>query len=656
MKKQILMADNDPDFLNTRAEFIRADYQVLKAYTLEDARQLLANAHFHIAILDIRMVNDDDETDISGLTLAKDAAHQAIPKIILTGFPTVQAVREALGAALHGLPPAVDFIAKADGPESMLQAIDKAFAQFVHINWNLGILWDSRNPMSFPHLISLLLPNLPNDILVYRANELEDLIRRLFYQSQQVRFGRLLWYDQARFCLSVLTQSSDGATDLRILVCGERKLLALERAQKERLSPEALQSTELRGQAETTHFGANIYGLPGVDIETVQTLRDLLQIGKERPIKTAFGHLLGNVLKEWHNHGQKVEGHQDLMSLYRKWAGLADDQLPQLEQRLNALIQSVQILGTIEIRREDQKITFRSPHQPPRSFPDPLMVAYSPLPQYNDVSVICRVSPGRLKIENILVDSEQKTWLTDFASAGQAPQWWDFICLEAALRFETTQVPDFMAWQDFEECLMKPSQLDEHLEQNDVISELRTNTALIEQIRQQAASEAGPNLIPYHAGLLMWVVESISHYDPTLLSTKADRLRDAHLLLAACLLAEQLNTGVITDDSRSSGELHLSDDDRLLIGGRQIATFTGLRLKLFRCLYDQAGQLVTTRSIVEQVYGEKYDSMDRDQNQRIRQEISRLRDAIEPKPNHPRYILTVREKGYRLQLNGELER
>ena len=63
---QVLFADNAPDFLNTRAEFLEnAGYHVVKAYTLEEARQLLANAHIHLAILDIRMVDDDDERDVS---------------------------------------------------------------------------------------------------------------------------------------------------------------------------------------------------------------------------------------------------------------------------------------------------------------------------------------------------------------------------------------------------------------------------------------------------------------------------------------------------------------------------------------------------------------------------------------------------------------
>jgi DNA-binding NarL/FixJ family response regulator len=123
----ILFADNDPDFLNTRAEFLEnAGYRVLKALTLADAERLPQEAYVHLAILDVSMENDDDEKDISGLALAKNPAYRAIPKIILTCFPSYEYVREALKPQLEGLPPAVDFVAKQEGPEVLLRAIRKA--------------------------------------------------------------------------------------------------------------------------------------------------------------------------------------------------------------------------------------------------------------------------------------------------------------------------------------------------------------------------------------------------------------------------------------------------------------------------------------------------------------------------------------------------
>jgi len=125
----VLFADNDAFFLTTRAEFLeKAGYQVWQAPSLAEAKRLLQEGHIHLAILDIRLENDDDEKDVSGLTLAKDPAYRSIPKIILTGFPSYEHVREALGPVLDGLPPALDFVSKAEGPERLIDAVTRVFA------------------------------------------------------------------------------------------------------------------------------------------------------------------------------------------------------------------------------------------------------------------------------------------------------------------------------------------------------------------------------------------------------------------------------------------------------------------------------------------------------------------------------------------------
>lgn len=126
-KATILFADNDPDFLKIRKEFLEKEgYAVIPATNPVEAGRILEQWQVNLAVLDIRLVNDDDEKDLSGLTLAKEEAYRTVPKIILTKFPTYEAVREALGPALHGLPPAVDFVAKQEGPEALSRAVGKA--------------------------------------------------------------------------------------------------------------------------------------------------------------------------------------------------------------------------------------------------------------------------------------------------------------------------------------------------------------------------------------------------------------------------------------------------------------------------------------------------------------------------------------------------
>ena len=613
MKKKILIVDNDLDFLDSRAEALdKAGYQVYKSTSLDQAESFLANNWVHVAVIDVRMRDDSDDRDTSGLSLAKKELYRSIPKIILTRYPSYIAVREALGPAVEGLPPAVAYVSKKDGAKAMIEAIEEALATFTKINWNLDIQWDIHEPLSFPHLVSLLEPQLSNDILIYRTGELEDLVRKVYLGYQHIRVGRLLWRDTQRFCLPVLAQSSNGTTDFYILVCGGQDSLKQDQEHLENLAPHILLGTEFQDHAETTHFSANLYELRGVEIETIQTLRDLFQMGREKPLKAALSHLLEDVLRPWHEHGErKMEETSDIMFAYRQWIELTEEKMPRLEveKHIAALVQFAQRLEGVQIKCSAEEVTFKFHEWTSKKFANPLATAFASLPQY-DEPVISKISPGRLTADNILVDGRLQTWLTDFVSARYAPQWWDFICLEAALHFDLSQVPDLSAWQEFEQCLAKPNRLDEKLEEANMIPELRTSLALIEQIRQQAAIETGSDPFPYYAGLLEWTVEAIAHYDPGVWSTQAERLRGAHLLLAACIFAERL--GMVIDASPLGGPLHLDEEGRVWLGEKRIVKLTGLHLRLLQCLSEHAGKVVSPSLIVEKVYGEKYDDRSRE--------------------------------------------
>jgi DNA-binding winged helix-turn-helix (wHTH) protein len=222
------------------------------------------------------------------------------------------------------------------------------------------------------------------------------------------------------------------------------------------------------------------------------------------------------------------------------------------------------------------------------------------------------------------------------------------------MRFDLSQAPDLLAWQEFEECLVTPSWLHDRLRTQDVIGDLQTNVALIEQIRRQAGSEAGPETLPYYAGLLAWTIGAMAQYDPDTLYTQAERMRGAHLLLAAAMLAQRLGETIPTPPIE--GVLRLDSDGVVWIGDHRVCELVGQELTLLRCLYGKQGQILSRQAVVESVFGEKYVAGDRHQESRINSLIRRLREDVEPSPNRPRYIRTARGKGYRLQIDDEPHR
>lgn len=128
-RHRILVAENNDEFAASIVEYLEEKgFEVIKASNEHEARtQLMKSDALDLAILDIRLKDDNDDQDTSGLNLAKAYAHN-LPKIMLTGFPSVEMTREALAPQLKGLPPAVDFIAKREGPHALLQAVRNALA------------------------------------------------------------------------------------------------------------------------------------------------------------------------------------------------------------------------------------------------------------------------------------------------------------------------------------------------------------------------------------------------------------------------------------------------------------------------------------------------------------------------------------------------
>lgn len=82
------------------------------------------------------------------------------------------------------------------------------------------------------------------------------------------------------------------------------------------------------------------------------------------------------------------------------------------------------------------------------------------------------------------------------------------------------------------------------------------------------------------------------------------------------------------------------------VNGRQTPTLTDLEYRLLLLLYGRLNKICDKYQIVESVWGEEY--IDQVDDARIDKLLSRLRAKVEPDPSNPRYIITVRGRGYKL--------
>lgn len=88
------------------------------------------------------------------------------------------------------------------------------------------------------------------------------------------------------------------------------------------------------------------------------------------------------------------------------------------------------------------------------------------------------------------------------------------------------------------------------------------------------------------------------------------------------------------------------DAGEVRVDGRLVETLTNLEYRLLLLLYGQLNKICDKYQVVEAVWGEDY--IDEVYDSAIDKLVSRLRHKIEPDPANPRYIVTVRGRGYKL--------
>lgn len=82
------------------------------------------------------------------------------------------------------------------------------------------------------------------------------------------------------------------------------------------------------------------------------------------------------------------------------------------------------------------------------------------------------------------------------------------------------------------------------------------------------------------------------------------------------------------------------------VDGKQVGDLTGLEYRLLLLLYGNIDKICDKTKIVEAVWSESY--LDEVDDARIEKLVSRLRQKIEPNPDEPQYLMTIRGRGYRL--------
>ncbi|GAB4470819.1 MAG: hypothetical protein Kow00124_07320 [Anaerolineae bacterium] len=122
--------------------------------------------------------------------------------------------------------------------------------------------------------------------------------------------------------------------------------------------------------------------------------------------------------------------------------------------------------------------------------------------------------------------------------------------------------------------------------------------------------------------------------------------RDGRTVVFAEIMADYVRRQAAVSHRVPDGIWIDTDSGDVWVEGVLTSSLTELEFKLLSLLYERANKLTDKYQIVETVWGVDYISSVDDA--RIEKLISRLRSKIEPEPGAPRFIITVRGRGYKL--------
>lgn len=163
---RILLADNLSDYRASLVPLLRLEgYEVEEADSVDSAVHKLETVPVDLALVDLRLTNERDDNDISGLEVAKRAGEHNVLCIVVTAWDSAETARLALRS--RGADPslAYDYVAKRYGPHAVLAAIadvlrqrrENAVPSDLVVDAQRGAAWLHGNPVKLSRLQFALL-------------------------------------------------------------------------------------------------------------------------------------------------------------------------------------------------------------------------------------------------------------------------------------------------------------------------------------------------------------------------------------------------------------------------------------------------------------------------------------------------------------------
>jgi ActR/RegA family two-component response regulator len=487
-------------------------------HLINDARRQAQQHRCQVALIDMRLLDDDDRNDLSGLELISRLGPTRA--IILSSYGDRATAVEALKNKR-----AFDFVGKEEGPRRLRQAIEEATQHACACRHGLDIYWPAGYcaeriaDLFFPHD-----PTIPRD-------EVNDIIGRLFPHARTLRLEKI----------SDATPTPGMAPRPRSIVlkawADDREPVVVKLARAPKMALEAQRYAahvedrlhgrfyaSIRNSIIYWDLGGAIYTFLGTPLEQMRMFSEFYAESAIDDIKLALARLF----ETWTPHYQpakRVPYHNSLFAAYSNVWGKEWRQrlLAYPNQETHIHFSSINLEGPNPIAWVIKQVGLAGGSEADASHVSGIWLA---------------VTHGDLLGDNVFIDRDKNAWFIDYERTGLGPILQDFVELEADLLTRLVKLPAGNNLDHFYHLALavtEPSQTELRLMAAFQHPEMAKALKTIHQIRQLARYYTGARDVrQYLWGLLFNVV-----FRATLLSE--DHPHRERTLLLGSLICRQLS-------------------------------------------------------------------------------------------------------------------
>lgn len=533
---RILVVDDQADWCKSLVEYLtRAGFLADAVSTAEEALRRLEEGLYHLLVLDIRL-RDGDTSDVKGFDLLNELKQRCLTEAIRIIMLSAHGTREQMRAAFRDYEVA-DFLSKDQFSEqTFIENVRNAFARYVNINLDLSIIWqqgsNARQAVCGLEMAGARVGD--DDILCQRmADELEDLLRRLFSEAESIMVHPLMpaLSRSGASVLSVQPFYPAGGGHTVVVKFGHYKKIGEEgRCYRKYVRPFVAggRSTIIENTRRTPRQGGIVYSLLGAANDQWTDFSRFYCQNSAATICSAIRCLFRDTCGAWYaNPGRFFP--LDLKEIY---VGQYGSTLEEMEQAAH---------GLPTVLARNGKLYFDSLNVGRYGFVDPF-----PLLKGRDFvypTYQC-FTHGDLNQHNILIDDSAHLWLIDFEKAGLSHILRDVATLDAIVRFQLL-APDEATLDERLEveqvlCRVKGFRQVEHLNTrfstpNRMLAKVYETVCELRQVAWWLVDQK-PNddMSEYYVALLFNALNTLQF------SSLAPIQRE-HALLSASLLTETLD-------------------------------------------------------------------------------------------------------------------